>query len=89
MNTVFHVRVQRGGVITLPRELRDNHHIGAGDTLTLLDLGDGLIVMSPKGPRVDQIADQLATEWRKDDVSLDSLLSTLRQVHEDRRDENP
>lgn len=89
MNTVFHVRVQRGGSITLPRELRDNHHIGSGDTLTLLDLGDGLVVMSSKSFRVDQIADQLATEWREDGVSLDSLLSTLRQVRKDRRDANP
>jgi bifunctional DNA-binding transcriptional regulator/antitoxin component of YhaV-PrlF toxin-antitoxin module len=89
MNTVFQVRVQRGGSITLPRELRDNHHIGSGDTLTLLDLGGGLVVISPKGSRVDQIADQLAAEWREDGVSLDSLLSTLRQVRKDRHDENP
>ncbi|MBI5955340.1 MAG: hypothetical protein HY865_27095 [Chloroflexi bacterium] len=45
--------------------------------------------MSSKSFRVDQIADQLATEWREDGVSLDSLLSTLRQVRKDRRDANP
>lgn len=89
MNTVFHVRVQRGGSITLPRELRDNNHIGSGDTLTLLDLGEGLVVMSLKSFRVNEIADQLATEWREDGVSLDALLSTLRQVRKDRHDEKP
>jgi hypothetical protein len=45
--------------------------------------------MSPKGSHVDQIADQLANEWREAGVTLDSLLSTLRQVRKDRHDGKP
>ena len=56
MNNTFQVQVVRRGVITLPKELRDQNHIEEGDFLTLIDLGDGVVVMSPRRSRVDEIA---------------------------------
>ena len=56
MNNTFQVQVVRRGVITLPKELRDHNHFEEGDTLTLIELGDGVVVMSPRRSRVDEIA---------------------------------
>jgi AbrB family looped-hinge helix DNA binding protein len=70
----------RRGVITLPKELRDHSNIEEGDTLTLIDLGDGVVVMSPRRSRVDEIADKLAKEWRSSGESLESMLTALREV---------
>jgi len=84
MKTTFPIRVRRDGVITLPKELRDRTGIESGMRLTLHDLGDGLIIMSPIRSHVDQVADQLAQEWRAAGISLDSLLTSLRQVRKDR-----
>jgi len=67
-------------VITLPKGLRDRNRIGEGDTLTLIDLGDGVVFMSPNRTQVDAIADKLAAEWRASGESLESMLSTLREV---------
>ncbi|MBI5943658.1 MAG: AbrB/MazE/SpoVT family DNA-binding domain-containing protein [Chloroflexi bacterium] len=79
-NNTFQVQVVRRGIITLPKELRDHNNIEEGDTLTLIDLGDGVVVMSPKRSRVDEIADKLAKEWQDSGESLESMLSTLREV---------
>jgi AbrB family looped-hinge helix DNA binding protein len=80
MNTTFKVQVVQRGLITLPKELREQSHINEGDTLTLIDLGDGVVVMSPRRSRVDEIADKLAQEWRDSGETLESMLSTLREV---------
>ena len=83
MNNIFKVQVVRRGLITLPKELRDQSHINEGDTLTLIDLGDGMVVMSPRRSRVDEIADKLAKEWRDSGETLESMLTTLREVRAD------
>jgi AbrB family looped-hinge helix DNA binding protein len=79
-NNTFQVQVVRRGIITLPKELREHNNIEEGDMLTLIDLGDGVFVVSPKRSRVDEIADKLAKEWQDSGESLESMLSTLREV---------
>ncbi len=80
MRNTFQVQVVRRGVITLPKELRNLNHIEEGDTLTLIDLGDGVVVMSPRRSQADEIADRLAKDWHDSGESLESMLSTLREV---------
>jgi AbrB family looped-hinge helix DNA binding protein len=80
MNNTFQVQVVRRGIITLPKELRDHNNIEEGDMLTLIDLGDGVVVMSPQRSRVDEIVNKLAREWQDSGESLESMLSTLREV---------
>ena len=80
MDRAFQVRVVRRGVITLPKQLRDSNGIAEGDMISLIDLGDGVIVMSPRDSQVDGIANKLAREWRDSGETLESMLSTLREV---------
>ena len=80
MNNTFQVQVVRRGIITLPKEWRDHNHIEEGDMLTLTDLGDGFVVMSPQRSRVDEMANKLAKEWQDSGESLESMLTTLREV---------
>jgi len=79
-NNTFQVQVVRRGIITLPKELREQNNIEEGDVLTLIDLGDGVVVMSARKSRVDEIADKLAREWRDSGETLESMLSSLREV---------
>ena len=80
MNNTFQVQVVRRGIITLPKELREHNNIEEGDMLTLIDLGDGVVVMSSQRSRVDEIASKLAKEWQDSGESLETMLSTLREV---------
>lgn len=79
-NNTFQVQVVRRGIITLPKELREHNRIEEGDMLTLIDLGDGVVVMSPQRSQVDEIANKLAREWQDSGESLESMLNTLREV---------
>jgi len=80
MKNTFQVRVVRPGIITLPKKLREQNNIEEGDTLTLIDLGNGVIVMSPHSWQVDEITNKLAEEWQDQGESLESMLVTLREV---------
>jgi len=89
MNNTFQVQVVRRGIITLPKELRDLNHIEEGDMLTLIDLGEGVVVMSPQRSRVDEIANKLAKEWQDSGESLESMLTTLREVRAEYEPKKP
>ncbi|MCQ3935702.1 MAG: hypothetical protein DPW18_01520 [Chloroflexi bacterium] len=80
MNNTFQVQVVRRGIITLPKEVREHNNIEEGDMLTLIDLGDGVVVLSPRRSRVDEVANKLAREWQDSGESLESMLTTLREV---------
>jgi AbrB family looped-hinge helix DNA binding protein len=80
MNNTFQVQVVRRGLITLPKELRDHNNIEEGDMMTLIDIGDGVVIMSPRRSRVDEIANKLAREWQDSGETLESMLTTLREV---------
>jgi len=80
MNTTFQVQVVRRGVITLPKELREKNRIAEGDILTLIELGDGVVVMSLQRSLVEEISDKLAKEWQESGETLESMLATLREV---------
>ncbi len=83
MNSAFRIQVVRRGVITLPRELRTSNRIQEGDILTLIDLGDGVFVLSPHRTQVDEIANRLAKQWQEAGESLESMLKTLREVRDE------
>ena len=83
MKNTFQVQVVRRGVITIPKELRDKNRIKEGTFLTLIDLGDGIVVISPYRSKVQEIADKLAKEWLDSGETLESMLATLREVRED------
>ncbi len=89
MITTFQVQVVRRGVITLPKELREANRIQEGDVLTLIDLGDGVFVLSPKRSRVDEVADRLSKQWVEAGESLESMLKTLHEVREEYESKKP
>ena len=80
MNTTYQVQVGRRGVITFPKELRDQNNIVDGEILNLIELSDGVFVISRRRSQIDEIADKLAQEWQDSGESLESMLTTLREV---------
>jgi AbrB family looped-hinge helix DNA binding protein len=83
MSDTFQVQVVQRGIITLPKELREKNSIEAGDMLTLIDLGDGVVVMSSQRSRVEEISNKLAKEWQASGENLESMLLTLREVRQE------
>jgi len=78
--STYQVQIGRRGVITIPKELREQNDIVDGEILTLIPLSEDVFVISRQRSQVDMVANQLASEWQDSGESLESMLSTLRQV---------
>jgi bifunctional DNA-binding transcriptional regulator/antitoxin component of YhaV-PrlF toxin-antitoxin module len=89
MNPTYRVQVGRRGVITFPKELRDQKNILDGEILNLIELSDNVFVISRQRSQVDEIANRLANEWQDSGESLESMLSTLREVRAEYLDQKP
>ncbi len=87
MDTIFQVKVARRGTITIPKQVCDRNNIKVGDTLNLIELGDSVIVMCPPRSRVNEIADKFAKELQNAGETMESILSTLREVRAEKESE--
>jgi len=77
------VQIRRKGLITLPVELRRQYNFKEGDVLTLVDLGEGALLLMPRVSQVARLGDQVADLMEGQDVSLEDMLEALDEERED------
>ena len=77
------VQIRRKGLITLPVELRRQYNFKEGDVLTLVDLGEGALLLMPRVSQVARLGDQVADLMESQDVSLEDMLEALDEERED------
>jgi AbrB family looped-hinge helix DNA binding protein len=80
---VTNIQIRNKGTITLPAEMRTKYGLKEGEVLSLVDLGDGNFLLSPRRSRVDELADKIRVELEAKGESLESMLATLREVREE------
>jgi len=71
------IQIRSKGAVTIPVELRRKYGLDEGDIITLIDLGDGSFLLTPKVSKVDRLGDRVAQAMAKEGVSLDEILSAL------------
>jgi bifunctional DNA-binding transcriptional regulator/antitoxin component of YhaV-PrlF toxin-antitoxin module len=79
---VIVLQMRKKGNLTLPAELRSKYGLNEGDVFTLIDLGDGSFMLSPRISRVNQLGDRVAQVLQDEKVTLEDLLSTLDEERE-------
>ncbi|MBC8508316.1 MAG: AbrB/MazE/SpoVT family DNA-binding domain-containing protein [Anaerolineales bacterium] len=89
MNYTYQVQVGRRGVITFPKELRDQKNIADGEILNLIELSNDVFVISRRRSQVDEVANRLAQEWQDSGENLESMLNTLREVRAEYDEKKP
>lgn len=75
------VRLRGRGQITIPQTVRDSLNVTEGDLLTLLQVGD-VILLTPRQPQVPRLADKIVDMMEAEGVSLADLLSGLKEERE-------
>jgi AbrB family looped-hinge helix DNA binding protein len=80
---VTNIQIRNKGTITLPAEMRTKYGLKEGEVFSLVDLGDGNFLLSPRRSRVDELADKIRVELEAKGESLESMLTTLREVREE------
>lgn len=76
------IQIRKKGSLTLPVDLRNKYNLNEGDILTLIDLGDGAFLLTPRVSQVNRLGDRVAEAVADYNVSLDDLLSTLDEERE-------
>jgi bifunctional DNA-binding transcriptional regulator/antitoxin component of YhaV-PrlF toxin-antitoxin module len=76
------VQIRRRGVITLPVELHRQYNLDEGDVFTLLDLGNGSFLLTPRVSRVARLGDQVSRLMVEEEVTVEEMLEALEQERE-------
>ena len=74
------LQIRRKGTVTLPASLRKKYKLEEGQILTLIDLGEGTILLTTKISQVDKLADQIAEGFKRENITFDDLLQALDEV---------
>lgn len=74
-------RLGERGTMTLPKEYRDELKLESGAPMTVLRVGDGLILM-PEQKRFEQLCDSIATRLENAGITEAALQATLPEVRE-------
>jgi AbrB family looped-hinge helix DNA binding protein len=74
------VKIRRKGTITIPAKLRKKYKLEEGQTLTVIDLGEGTILLTPKVSQVDKLANQIAEKFKDESITLEDLLRALNEL---------
>ena len=85
MNTTaktYTVRLRDRGQVTIPSSVRENLAASEGDILTLLQLGE-LLILVPQKPRVPALQTRFTEEMAKAGVSLADLLEGVAEERKD------
>ena len=72
----FPIRLQENGQITVPQPVQDNLNLTDGDMLTLLQVGN-LVLLTPKQPQVPQLADKITAIMEAEGITLTDLLDGI------------
>jgi AbrB family looped-hinge helix DNA binding protein len=75
------VQIRQRGSLTLPASIRKRYNIQPGDSFRILDL-DGILVFTPMVPMVPELAREIERARIEAGLSIDEMLSTLREQRE-------
>jgi AbrB family looped-hinge helix DNA binding protein len=79
----YAVRLRSRGQMTIPQAVREELAAAEGDLLTLLQIEDDLLLLTPRELRVPALQARFAEEMEKAGVSLAELLQGLAVERED------
>lgn len=76
------IQIRRKGVITLPMELRRRYGLSEGNVLSLIDLGDGSFVITPRLLHINRLGDKVAEALAEAGVTVEEMLRALDEERE-------
>ena len=74
------VKIRRKGTITIPAKLRKEYKLEEGQKLTIIDLGNGAILLTPIVSQVDKLANQIAEKFKDEGITFEDLLQALNEL---------
>ena len=76
------IQLRDKGVITLPIDFRRKYGLRPGDVLSVNDLGEGVLMNTPKISRVSALGDRVADILQAEGVTVEEILQSLDEERE-------
>ena len=76
------LQIRAKGTITLPASLRKKYGLEEGEVMTLIDMGEGSFMLTPRVSKVNQLADKIARRLEEENITLDDLMTVLDEERE-------
>ena len=76
------IQIRKKGSLTLPIELRNKYDLDECDVFSLIDLGDGSFLLTPRVSQVNRSGDRVSEILNEEGFSLNDLLNTLDEERE-------
>ncbi len=73
------LQVRSKGNLTLPAEIRRKYQISDGAVMTLVDLGDGYLMLMPQVSLTARLGDEISRVLSEKDISEEELLHILEE----------
>ncbi len=77
----YMIRLRERGQLTLPQKIRNRLALEPGDALTLVQIGD-ILVLSPRQPAIPKLGKAFSNIMDEEGVSLAELLVGLEEERE-------
>lgn len=71
------IQMRAKGTITLPSELRQKYALEDGDVFSLVDLGDGAFILSPRLSIVPKLVAEIEALREEAGLSVEEMLEAL------------
>ena len=75
--------VAKRGVLTIPKSIRDANQIHEGQQYSVHDLGEGVLLLSPRVSKIETMCDDLRDKLLARGSSLEQMLEDLRLIREE------
>lgn len=72
------IQIRKRGTLTLPKKIREKYRLDEGDPVTLIDLGEGILI-SPKPTTIPKLAGELESLMEEQGLSLEELLKGVAE----------
>ncbi len=82
------VQMRAKGSLTIPSDLRQKYGLGEGDVFTLVDLGEGSFLLTPRVSLVPKLVAEMEAIRTETGLTVDDLLDGLPEVRRQLYDES-
>lgn len=72
------IQIRKRGTLTLPKKMREKYGLAEGDPVTLVDIGEGILI-SPKPTTLPKVAAQLESIMKEQGLSLEDLVKGVAE----------
>jgi AbrB family looped-hinge helix DNA binding protein len=76
------VQIRGKGNVTIPARVRKKYGLNEGDTFTVIDMGEGCLLLTPRVSGVEKLGDRIARILAKEKISEEEMIRALDEERE-------